>query len=91
MKNMSKLEGAHVCEICGLILKSAEHLNEHNEQKHVKKYTCYYCGRMYKGEISFELHIKKHEMNNDIKLVSLLLVKFLSFLTVTTQMYYFIL
>lgn len=67
MKNMSKLEGAHVCEICGLILKSAEHLNEHNEQKHVKKYTCYYCGKMYKGEISFELHIKKHEMNNDVK------------------------
>ncbi|XP_046974258.1 zinc finger protein 484-like isoform X1 [Vanessa cardui] len=67
MKNMSKLEGAHICEICGLILKSAEHLKEHNDKKHVKKYTCYYCGRMYKGEISFEMHIKKHEMNNDVK------------------------
>ncbi|CAH2098849.1 unnamed protein product [Euphydryas editha] len=67
MKNMSNLEGAHVCEKCGLILKSAEHLNEHNEKTHVKKYTCFYCGRMYKGEISFEMHIKKHEMNNDVK------------------------
>lgn len=90
MKNMSKLEGAHVCEICGLILKSAEHLNEHNEQKHVKKYTCYYCGKMYKGEISFELHIKKHEMNNDIKLVSLLLVNFLSFLTVCINVLFYL-
>ncbi|XP_026324605.1 zinc finger protein 879-like [Hyposmocoma kahamanoa] len=60
--NMSQLEGAHVCELCGVILPDEERLQEHNDTKHDKKYTCYYCGRMYKGEHSFEMHIKKHEL-----------------------------
>ncbi|CAH2061940.1 unnamed protein product, partial [Iphiclides podalirius] len=69
MENLKQREGAHICEICGLVLRDEEHLKEHNDKKHVKKYTCFYCGRMYKGEISFEMHIKKHEMhmNSDDK------------------------
>ncbi|CAG5059884.1 unnamed protein product [Parnassius apollo] len=63
MENLKQAEGAHVCEVCGQVLRDEEHLKEHNDKKHVKKYTCYYCGRMYKGEISFETHIKKHEMH----------------------------
>ncbi|XP_045507792.1 zinc finger protein 672-like [Colias croceus] len=63
VNNLTKSDKAHICEICGLVLEDSEHLQEHYDQKHVKKYTCYYCGRMYKGEISFEMHIKKHEMH----------------------------
>ncbi|XP_049882220.1 zinc finger protein 62-like [Pectinophora gossypiella] len=63
MKNMSKLDGAHVCELCGYILPNEDQLKEHYDKKHDKKYTCFYCGKMYKGELSFEMHIKKHEMH----------------------------
>lgn len=66
MKELNKLESAHVCEICGLILQSDEHLKEHHDKKHVNNFTCYYCGKMYKGELSFEHHIKKHEMNKNV-------------------------
>ncbi|XP_075987976.1 zinc finger protein 711-like [Anticarsia gemmatalis] len=61
MKNMSQAEGAHICEICGVITEDEHSLREHYDNKHYKKYTCYYCGRLYKGENSFETHIKKHE------------------------------
>ena len=67
MKEINKIENAHVCEICGLIFQNSEHLKEHHEKRHVNKYTCFYCGKMYKGEISFEIHIKKHEMNKEIE------------------------
>ncbi|CAH2242559.1 jg8131 [Pararge aegeria aegeria] len=67
VKAMTQSDGAHVCEVCGLFFKDGEALKEHHDKKHVKKFTCYFCGRMYKGELSFDLHIKKHEMNNDIK------------------------
>ncbi|CAB3247168.1 unnamed protein product [Arctia plantaginis] len=61
MKNISQIEGAHICEICGVITEDEKSLREHYDSKHHKKYTCYYCGRLYKGEGSFEMHIKKHE------------------------------
>ncbi|XP_023954547.1 zinc finger protein 121 [Bicyclus anynana] len=67
VKAIAESDGAHVCEVCGLFFKDEEYLKEHHDKKHVKKFTCYYCGRMYKGEISFDLHIKKHEMNNDVR------------------------
>ncbi|XP_072933962.1 uncharacterized protein [Epargyreus clarus] len=67
MKKLRQSKGAHVCEICGWMLKDAESLKEHHEDKHVKKYTCYYCGRMYKGELSFDMHIKKHESIINLK------------------------
>ncbi|KPJ17566.1 Myoneurin [Papilio machaon] len=63
IEDMKGTEEAHVCEVCGLVLLDEDQLIEHNEKKHMKKYTCYYCGRMYKGENSFEFHIKKHEMH----------------------------
>lgn len=44
------------------VFSDEERLQEHYDTKHDKKYTCYYCGRMYKGEYSFEMHIKKHEL-----------------------------
>ncbi|XP_032524556.2 zinc finger protein 354C-like isoform X1 [Danaus plexippus] len=65
MKTKSQSDGLHICEYCGLMLVSEDDLKDHKEKKHVKKYTCYYCGKMYKGELSFETHIKKHEANND--------------------------
>ncbi|XP_047037938.1 zinc finger protein 674-like isoform X1 [Helicoverpa zea] len=60
-KNISKAENAHICEICGVILEDEVSLRQHYDTKHCKKFTCYYCGKMYKGEMSFEMHIKKHE------------------------------
>lgn len=63
IEDMKGTEETHVCEVCGLVLMDEEQLIEHNEKKHMKKFTCYYCGRMYKGENSFEFHIKKHEMH----------------------------
>ncbi|XP_030032086.2 zinc finger protein 2 homolog [Manduca sexta] len=67
MKNIGQSESAHICEICGVILENEQSLTEHWENRHYKKYTCYYCGRMYKGEISFEMHIKKHEQHMEKK------------------------
>lgn len=61
MKNISQTEGAHICEICGVITEDEPSLREHCDTKHYKKFTCFYCGRLYKGEASFEMHIKKHE------------------------------
>ncbi|XP_068624471.1 zinc finger protein 547-like [Battus philenor] len=61
MDNLKDTGKARICEVCGLVLMDEEQLREHYDKKHAKKYTCYYCGRMYKGEISFETHIKKHE------------------------------
>ncbi|KAM3968916.1 uncharacterized protein ACR2FA_002119 [Aphomia sociella] len=60
-KNLSQIDGANVCKICGVILKDEHDLKEHCDRKHNKKYTCYYCGRMYKGETGLNMHIKKHE------------------------------
>lgn len=62
IEDVKGMEEAHICEVCGLVLMDEDQLIEHNKKKHMKKYTCYYCGRMYKGETSFEFHIKKHEM-----------------------------
>ncbi|GBP47630.1 Zinc finger protein [Eumeta japonica] len=62
--NMGAKIGAHICEICGHVLPNKESLEEHYDKKHDKKYMCYYCGKSYKGEISFEAHIKKHEKYN---------------------------
>nr|XP_034837559.1 zinc finger protein 287-like isoform X2 [Maniola hyperantus] len=67
LRALTQSDGAHVCEVCGLLFKDGEDLKEHYEKRHVKKFTCYYCGRMYKGQLSFDLHIKKHEINNDMK------------------------
>lgn len=60
-------QGSHICELCGLVLEDEKHLQQHYDKKHDKKYTCYYCGKMYKGEISFDSHIKKHEMQLQMK------------------------
>lgn len=60
-KDLNKMEGVYVCELCGVILPNDEQLKTHYDKKHDKKYTCYYCGKMYRGELSFESHIKKHE------------------------------
>ncbi|XP_026764916.2 zinc finger protein 57-like isoform X2 [Galleria mellonella] len=67
MKNMSTVDGANVCKVCGDILKDEEDLKDHCEREHNKKYTCYYCGRMYKGETGLNMHIKKHEMYMKIR------------------------
>ncbi|KAJ8707975.1 hypothetical protein PYW08_010341 [Mythimna loreyi] len=63
MKNIAYTDSAHICEKCGKILEDEESLRQHYDTKHHKKFTCYYCGRMYKGEMSFDMHIKKHEQN----------------------------
>ncbi|XP_045781318.1 zinc finger protein 141-like isoform X2 [Maniola jurtina] len=67
LRVLTQSDGAHVCEVCGLLFRDGEDLKEHYEKRHVKRFTCYYCGRMYKGQLSFDLHIKKHEINNDMK------------------------
>ncbi|XP_026743429.1 zinc finger protein 684-like [Trichoplusia ni] len=67
MRNISQAENAHICEICGVILENEDGLKQHYENKHYKKFTCYYCGRMYKGEMSFDMHIKKHEANMEME------------------------
>lgn len=56
-----QLENVNVCELCGTILEDEASLENHMKNKHVKRYTCYYCGRMYRLEGSFEGHIRKHE------------------------------
>ncbi|XP_045485377.1 zinc finger protein 865 [Pieris rapae] len=61
IKKLIKTDQGHICEICGLIFENDNTLEEHNLTTHVKNYTCYYCGKMYKGEVSFEAHIRKHE------------------------------
>lgn len=60
-EKMKNNEGAHICESCGMILEGEAELVEHKESKHEKKYTCYYCGKMYKRQLGFEAHIWKHE------------------------------
>ncbi|KAI5633442.1 hypothetical protein NE865_13850 [Phthorimaea operculella] len=62
MKNIVDMDNCHVCEICGYIVLDEEQLNDHYDKKHDKKYTCFYCGKMYKSEISCEAHIRKHEL-----------------------------
>ncbi|KAJ2953408.1 hypothetical protein O0L34_g999 [Tuta absoluta] len=61
-KNIVDMDNCHVCEICGFIVFDEEQLNDHYDKKHDKKYTCFYCGKMYKSEISCEAHIRKHEL-----------------------------
>ncbi|XP_063630713.1 myoneurin-like [Cydia splendana] len=65
--HQSAMTGSHICELCGQVLADEDHLKQHYEKKHDKKYTCYYCGKMYKGEISFDSHIKKHEEHLRVK------------------------
>ncbi|XP_013199211.1 zinc finger protein 236 [Amyelois transitella] len=57
----NKQTDGHVCKMCGEITSNEEDLRNHCDKKHYKGYTCYYCGRMYKGRISFDKHIEKHE------------------------------
>ncbi|KAH9643482.1 hypothetical protein HF086_001428 [Spodoptera exigua] len=64
--NALQTENAHICEKCGKIMFDEESLRQHYDSVHYKKFTCYYCGRMYKGEMSFDSHIKKHEKNMEI-------------------------
>ncbi|CAH0697745.1 unnamed protein product [Spodoptera exigua] len=65
-ENALQTENAHICEKCGKIMFDEESLRQHYDSVHYKKFTCYYCGRMYKGEMSFDSHIKKHEKNMEI-------------------------
>ncbi|CAG9132968.1 unnamed protein product [Plutella xylostella] len=58
--HFNRTDGAQICEVCGQILLS-DTQQEHYDKAHEKKYTCYYCGRSYKGGGSFEAHIRKHE------------------------------
>ncbi|XP_059047946.1 histone-lysine N-methyltransferase PRDM9-like [Achroia grisella] len=67
MKNTGQVNGANVCKMCGDILQDEDALKEHCDKKHNKKYPCYYCGRMYKGETGLNMHIKKHEMYMKIR------------------------
>lgn len=62
-ENALQTENAHICEKCGKIMCDEESLRLHYDSVHYKKFTCYYCGRMYKGEMSFNRHINKHEQN----------------------------
>ncbi|KAJ0170466.1 hypothetical protein K1T71_013837 [Dendrolimus kikuchii] len=59
--NNEQIEGAHICELCGMILEGEDELLEHKESRHEKKHTCYYCGKMYKSEQGLDAHIRKHE------------------------------
>ncbi|KAF9405723.1 hypothetical protein HW555_013660 [Spodoptera exigua] len=70
-ENALQTENAHICEKCGKIMFDEESLRQHYDSVHYKKFTCYYCGRMYKGEMSFDSHIKKHEKNMEIGRIAL--------------------
>ncbi|CAK1549383.1 unnamed protein product [Leptosia nina] len=63
IKNLINSGQGNICETCGLVFEDEISLAEHNDSSHVKKYTCFYCGKMYKGELGFESHIKKHELH----------------------------
>ncbi|XP_041985625.1 zinc finger protein 525-like isoform X2 [Aricia agestis] len=52
----------HICDVCGVVFATENDLDEHMD-KHNHKYTCYYCGKRYRIQLSFEMHIRKHEMH----------------------------
>ncbi|XP_050680145.1 gastrula zinc finger protein xFG20-1-like [Leptidea sinapis] len=65
VEELANADGTYICEVCGIVVESDEHLQEHYNKKHVNKFTCFYCGRMYMAEANFEAHIKKHEVMDE--------------------------
>lgn len=55
-----------LCDICGLVLKSASnyrgHVARHDEFAHEFKYQCNTCKKRFKLKNRFEDHVKKHEI-----------------------------
>ncbi|KAL4706110.1 hypothetical protein ACJJTC_012909 [Scirpophaga incertulas] len=62
MKDTTENHTSFVCTECGFISLELETLNKHMATHSEKPFTCYYCGRMYKKEVGFNNHIRKHEM-----------------------------
>ncbi|XP_063835501.1 zinc finger protein 260-like [Ostrinia nubilalis] len=62
IRHISSDDAEYVCMQCGMILADEKSLLNHTNANHYKKYACYYCGRVYKGKVSYDKHIEKHEM-----------------------------